>query len=64
MVWGWGRMDCNIECMSQQEIYIFFGFDYAPLVFILLKKHHPDLGIHPWIGCIGMVSSNENLQAV
>ena len=42
------------------------NFDRASLdiVFMLLKEYYPDLGIHPWIGCIGMVASRVSLQAI
>ena len=42
------------------------NFDYASreIVFILLKEHYIDLGLHPQIDCIGMVSSRESLQAI
>ena len=42
------------------------NFDHASpdIVFMLLKEHYPDLGIHPRIGCTGMIASSGNLQAI
>ena len=42
------------------------NFDHAfpDIVCMLLKEHYTDLGVHPWIGCIGIAASSGNLQTI
>ena len=73
VVQGCGRIGCRVVYTSPHEMYvivvliilllvlIIFSLD---IVFILLKEHYLDLGIHPQIGCIEMAPGNESLQVI
>ena len=63
---GWGRIGCRVVCMPPHEMHVIVVFYYASLdiVFILLKEHYLELGIHPLTGCIEMMPASGSLQTV